>query len=812
MRTLEDFVSEESVPEQSLEEERPEVKSISKTTEGFIIKEIEMKGFMRYVEKTSPPITFPNKFTVITGKTGSGKTSILDAITFALYKRTSRTDIQIISISDVCKPGGYVKVSFTQGGEEYEVERGFTSSSSPYLTLKKNGRTIEGNIRELERVIEDIIGLDYEGFRNSTFVRQDEMKKLGSEKGPERLKIFQKLFRLETFEKAQALVSERLERIKKNIRALETEMNIRAEQTAKLPLFEEEQKEKQRYIQVERKKLEELNVKVNNMNKELKDLAEKHDEFSSLKGRVESIEDRLGKTDEKLARAKKKSERVEPLKKEIAGLEKDTEDYEALRTEGEKLRERQNRHQTYQRDLERDKAQIASLSKERDAEKKKLSKRIEGNEKRIARLSTEVGKDEAFHLLRREGSLSERVERIGKEIEWLKEKKGLVKEIKQERDEAEKALKELTKKTKSINVDSFVLSEIETSIEQMRKDIKELEENYAQKIESIEGKIRETGNNLKELGFSEEKRKWLTEIRSKVTRMRQKKEELEKKRKKLDDLGDMSSLAKDLDSQKKGMEKELKELKRRLSELKDEEEKYQNARHRSEGMQKEKETLHRNIYGAEGEIKRLAEQVTELKDLSKRMEETGKELRELKERGEIHSILREKVFHKRGIVMYAIDQLLPQLSLETSMYLSDMTDGRFSKAKLSSYGENNRYGIRIEVSGADGNWHDVQEFSGGEKTQINAALRFAIAKELASMPQVGRTYGRMKTLFIDEGDLGSLDTESSRELFVKKLFDMGEFFDKIILITHLTEIAEKFPGRIMVYMTPQEESKIEVMA
>ncbi len=40
---------------------------------------------------------------------------------------------------------------------------------------------------------------------------------------------------------------------------------------------------------------------------------------------------------------------------------------------------------------------------------------------------------------------------------------------------------------------------------------------------------------------------------------------------------------------------------------------------------------------------------------------------------------------------------------------------------------------------------------------------------------------------------------------------MGEFFEKIILITHLSEVAEQFPGRIMVYMTPEQESKIQVM-
>src|SRR2546428_3500052 len=105
--------------------------------------------------------------------------------------------------------------------------------------------------------------------------------------------------------------------------------------------------------------------------------------------------------------------------------------------------------------------------------------------------------------------------------------------------------------------------------------------------------------------------------------------------------------------------------------------------------------------------------------------------------------------------MYAVDQLLPELEIEASKNLSELTDGRFGRIRLETYEEGRGHGIRILVQGVDGQWHDVAEFSGGGEKQINTAPPFAIAPGHASLPQMGRPFGRLKTLFIDERDPGS---------------------------------------------------------
>ncbi|MBI4416396.1 MAG: SMC family ATPase [Euryarchaeota archaeon] len=780
--------------------------------EGFVIEEVEMYRFMRYLDRT-PPIRFPGQFTVITGKTGSGKTTILDAITFALYKRTTRTDPPAnAKITDICQPGGHVRVAFRQRGKRYEVRRGFATGGQPYLELAENGHTIPGTIPEKERAILDVVGLDYEGFLNSTFVRQEEMKALGAASGSERLAVFQKLFRLETFEKAAKLASERLAAVELDARAKEQEVLMRKERLARMPALRAQLAALDDAIAEARTREAEFAAKLTEAREEVRGLEATHDEYTRAESTAREKLATLQQLEARITRLKAEGEDALKFRDHISKLEAETNDFETLQEEGERLRDLQQRHTILVQQREGLAQQWESLQTEHDRRLKQLSDSLFAEERRLAGLTTDVPGDEAFALLRTEGALGERVARIERELEWLAKRADLVATLRQEQLAAKADLEHVASRASRITVESFVLSEIERHVADIKRQIKEEDEAHEAQLAKMREEFQVLDRKIHDLGFAEDAKQRLADIREVIGSLEQKRKELDRLRKDIDARGDPTARLRDLDEDRKRLAADLEVLTGTLESLQGAEAAYGEAKAAHEALARQAEELRKSLYTKEGERRGLAALLTETEAEEAKLDAAAAALADLLAQRDVLAILKNEVFHKKGVVMYAINQLLPELEIEAGKNLYDLTDGRFSRVKLETYEEAKGHGIRILVGGVDGEWHDVGEFSGGEKTQINAALRFAIAKELASMPQVGRTYGRMKTLFLDEADLGSLDTEVSRDLFVAKLFDMGAFFDKVILITHLSEVADRFPARIRVEMTPDQVSRAEVLA
>jgi exonuclease SbcC len=153
-------------------------------------------------------------------------------------------------------------------------------------------------------------------------------------------------------------------------------------------------------------------------------------------------------------------------------------------------------------------------------------------------------------------------------------------------------------------------------------------------------------------------------------------------------------------------------------------------------------------------------------------------------------------FGRKGVQAMIIETALPEIEDEANRLLARMSEGRLH-VKLESQREA-RTGGTIETLdikiGDELGTRSYELFSGGESFRVNFALRIALSRLLAK-----RAGTRLQTLVIDEG-FGSQD-QQGRDRIVEAIQAIQEDFSKILVITHLEELRDRFPVRIDVRKT-----------
>ncbi|MFW9996911.1 MAG: hypothetical protein ACFFD4_33020, partial [Candidatus Odinarchaeota archaeon] len=274
-------------------------------------------------------------------------------------------------------------------------------------------------------------------------------------------------------------------------------------------------------------------------------------------------------------------------------------------------------------------------------------------------------------------------------------------------------------------------------------------------------------------------------------------------------------LSSQLDSETflQGLKQELRDLFKIINDnqikeeqLREKAEEYTNEKERLDQLNQQQLALEKSLSGIEATLKQKKELKSQYDAEKKSIKHLQKELNDLNQQIKIKTILIEEVFHQKGIPFFAVNKLLPRIGKKASVILANITDDRYNNVVLEKTTGTKRFGFEIKVDTPQG-YRDISTFSGGERTQINAAVRLAISEELAQLGG-GKSAIGFKTLFIDEGDLGSLDTAKSQKLFVQKLFSLTDKFNKIILVTHLSEISEQFENSMQVSIDNRGNSLI----
>lgn len=181
---------------------------------------LEMTAFGPYHESEKIDFTELGQrhLFLITGPTGAGKTTIFDAISFALYGKTSgeyRPDSSVRCQNATPDLQTEVRFEFDLRGKNMRVERkpkqlkkkvrgeGFTEQK-PDATLYIEGREepIVG-VDNVNNEIETLIGLDVKQFKQIMMIPQGEFRKLLMANSEERTKILKSIFETSLFSTLQ---------------------------------------------------------------------------------------------------------------------------------------------------------------------------------------------------------------------------------------------------------------------------------------------------------------------------------------------------------------------------------------------------------------------------------------------------------------------------------------------------------------------------------------------------------------------------------------------------------------------------------
>ena len=145
---------------------------------------------------------------LITGDTDAGKTTIFDAITFALFGEASgdnREPGMLRSKYAGAEDPTYVELTFACGGKVYRVTRvpeytrakargtGMTRQSAGAELTFPDGKLVTG-VKDVDRSLREIIGLTREQFSQVAMISQGDFRKLLQADTKERQKIFRDIF------------------------------------------------------------------------------------------------------------------------------------------------------------------------------------------------------------------------------------------------------------------------------------------------------------------------------------------------------------------------------------------------------------------------------------------------------------------------------------------------------------------------------------------------------------------------------------------------------------------------------------------
>jgi exonuclease SbcC len=257
---------------------------ITKGAHLMIIKNIKMENFRSH-RNTS--INFNKGITSIIGQNGSGKSSIFQAMNFALFAPRGN-NFRIENLMQQGSASFSVELEFEMMGNSYLVKRKrFQNKTDDKLYV--NGKLNAESASEINKKMEEILEIDNSVFSNAIYIKQGEIANLIQMTPRDRKEVIGKLLGIEKYEKA----SEKMNIVKKSYEEmlfkLEGELIQEPEILENLEKLKNEVSESEILKEEILKKYENLEKLKLEKNSELIQMEEKFAENNHLKENLKDV-------------------------------------------------------------------------------------------------------------------------------------------------------------------------------------------------------------------------------------------------------------------------------------------------------------------------------------------------------------------------------------------------------------------------------------------------------------------------------------------------------------------------------------------
>jgi DNA repair protein SbcC/Rad50 len=191
---------------------------------------LELEGFTSFRQRCELNFSEVDLF-AITGPTGAGKSSLLDAMTYALFGRTARLG-KAGAARELVSQGAtsmFVSLEFHAGSQIYKVYRGLKGSTPKGQLAKQSadGEWISetGSIKQIDVAIESIVGLDFEGFTRAVILPQGRFDEFLRGDARQRRDVLKDLLGLQVFERMMQSANNKAQGFGADAKALESQVD-----------------------------------------------------------------------------------------------------------------------------------------------------------------------------------------------------------------------------------------------------------------------------------------------------------------------------------------------------------------------------------------------------------------------------------------------------------------------------------------------------------------------------------------------------------------------------------------------------------